>query len=121
DLVAELLPHGLELDAGVLHDVVEERSSDRLLVEAQAGADRRDADGMRDERLPGAALLSLVRGGGESESAGDELDVDVRALSGELREKPLEELLVPLACFQRCHYLSVLPGFRANPRGRKGR
>jgi hypothetical protein len=28
---------------------------------------------------------------------------------------------VPLASFNRCHCPSVLPGFRANPRGRNGR
>ena len=67
----------LELDVGVLDDVVEERGGDRLLVEAQLDADRRDADGMRDERLAGAALLALVGGGGEAEGARDELDVDV--------------------------------------------
>jgi hypothetical protein len=65
---------------------VEERGGDRLLVEAQAGADRGDADGMRDERLARAALLALVRGSGEAEGAGDELDVDVRALGGQLGE-----------------------------------
>ena len=51
DLVAELLAQRLELDAGVLDDVVEERGGDGLLVEAQAGEDRGDADGMRDEGL----------------------------------------------------------------------
>ena len=112
DLVAELLAQRVELDAGVLDDVVEERGGDRLLVEAQAGADRGDADGMRDERLARAPLLALVRGGCEAEGARDELDVDVRALGGELCEQPFEELLVPLACFQRRHCLSVLAGFR---------
>ena len=121
DLVAELLAQRVELDAGVLDDVVEERGGDRLLVEAQAGADRGDADGMRDERLARAALLALVRGRGEAERARDELDVDVRVLGGELGEQPFEQLLMALACFQRRHCLSVLAGFGANPRGRNGR
>jgi hypothetical protein len=77
---------------------------------------------MRDERLTGAALLPLVRRGREAEGAGDELDVDVRALGGgDLRKQPLEELFVSLACLQSGHQLSVLPGFWANPRGRNGR
>jgi hypothetical protein len=63
---------------------------------------------MRDERLARAALLALVRGGGEAERARDELDVDVRALCGKLGEQPFEELLVPLACLQRRHISSVL-------------
>ena len=121
DLVAELLAQRVELDAGVLDDVVEERGGDRLLVETQAGADRGDADGMRDEGLARAPLLALVRRRCEAEGARDELDVDVRALRGELGEQPLEELLVPLACLQRRHRLSVLAGFGANLCGRNGR
>jgi len=100
---------------------VKEGGRDRLLIEAQAGADRRDADGVGDERLAGAAVLPLVSGGGEPEGARDELDVDVGVLSGELGEQPLEELFVPLAGFKGGHFPSVLPGFRANPRGRNGR
>ena len=100
---------------------MQERGGDRLLVEAEAGADRRDADGMRDERLARAALLALVGSSREAEGARDELDVDLRVLRGELGEQPFEELLVPLACLQRRHYLSVLPGFGANPCGRNGR
>jgi hypothetical protein len=67
---------------------------------------------MRDERLPGAPLLALVRGSREAKRARDELDVDVLALGGKLGEQPCEELFVPLACLQRGHCLSVLRGFR---------
>ena len=121
DLVAELLAQGAELDAGVLDDVVEERGGDRLLVEPQAGADRGDADRVRDEGLAGAALLPLVRSGGEPERTRDQLDVDVGALGGELGEEPFEELFVPFTCRNRRHRLSVLRGFRAIPCGRNGR
>jgi hypothetical protein len=76
---------------------------------------------MGDERFARPALLTLVRGGREAESAGDEIDVDVRALGGELGEQPFEELLVPLACFECRHDFSVLRGFRANLYGRNGR
>ena len=98
----------VDVDVGVLDDVVEERGGDRLLVEAKLDADPRDADRMRDERLAGAALLAFVRGGGEAEGARDELDADVAALRGELGEQALEELLVPLTCLDRCHFFSVL-------------
>ena len=121
DLVAELLADGVELDAGVLDDVVEERGGDRLLVEAQAGADRRDADRMRDERLARAALLALVGRGGEAKRARDELDVDVRALRGELGEQPFEELLVPLACLPASSLSQCTRGFRDESGGRNGR
>jgi hypothetical protein len=76
---------------------------------------------VRDERLAGAALLSLVRSGREAEGARDELDIDVGALGGELGEQALEELLAPLASLDRTHCLSVLAGFGPNPRGRNGR
>jgi hypothetical protein len=66
---------------------------------------------MRDERLARAALLSFVRGGREPEGPSDELDVDVGALGGKLGEKRFQELLMPLACLNRGHRLSVLPGF----------
>ena len=92
---------------------MEERGGDRLLVEAQSGADRGDADRVGDERLARAALLALVGSGGEPEGARDELDIDVPPLRGELGEQRFQELLVPLACRNRCHCLSVLAGFRA--------
>jgi hypothetical protein len=121
DVLPELFANRFELDARVLDDVVQERGGDRLLIEPQAGADGGDADGMRDERLAGAPLLTLVSGGGEAEGAGDEVDVDVDALGSELGEQPFEQLVVPFACFQRRHYPSVLPGFWANLLGRNGR
>ena len=76
---------------------------------------------MRDERLPGAALLAFVRGRGEPEGPGDELGVDIHTLGGELREEPFEELFVPLTCFEGRHFRSVLPGLELNLRGRNGR
>ena len=111
DLLAELLAQRVELDPGVLDDVVEQRGSDGLLVEAQARADRGDADGMRDERLARAALLALVCGCGKAKGARNELDVDVCTLCGKLGEQRFEELFVPLPCLQRRHCLSVLRGF----------
>ncbi len=105
----------LDVDLGVLDDVVEERGGDRLLVEAQLDADPRDADRVRDERLARAALLPFVGGGGETEGARDELDSGVVApyssLGGQLGEEALEELLAPLTCLYRCHFLSVLRHF----------
>jgi hypothetical protein len=60
DLVAELRPHLIDLRFGVLDDVVKKRGGDRLLVLAQLRENHRGAPGMADERLTGAALLSLV-------------------------------------------------------------
>ena len=80
-----------------------------------AGADRGGAPGMRDEGLARAALLPLVRAGGEAEGARDELDVDVRVVGGELGEQPFEELLVPLPAAAMRHRLSVLRGFCRSP------
>ena len=106
----------VEVDLGVLDDVVEERGGDRLLVEAELDADHRDADRMRDERLARAALLALVRRGGETEGARDELDSGrARCRSGELGEQALEELLMPLSGLDCCHVFSVLRPFRAVP------
>jgi hypothetical protein len=90
---------------------VEEGGGDGLLVQAQAGADGCDADRMRDEGLARPSLLSLVRRRGETEGARDELDVEIRAVRGELGEQPLEELLVLLARLQRRDCLSVLGRF----------
>ncbi len=57
---AELRAQLVELGLGVLDDVVEQRGRDRLLVEVELGADPRDAPGMVDEVLAGAAELALV-------------------------------------------------------------
>ena len=100
--------HGSALVRASL-DAVRARGEPLLLVEAQARADRGDADGMRYERLSRAPLLPLVRGGGEPEGARDELDVDVRSLGGKLGEQPFEQLLVPLTCFQRRHPSQCTP------------
>ena len=61
DLVAELGPHLVDPDLGVLDDVVEQRGGDRLVVEPQLGADLGGAERVKDEGLPRAALLALVR------------------------------------------------------------
>ncbi len=108
-LVAELVAHALEARVGVLDDVVEERGGDGLLVEPQAGADGRDADGVHDEGLPGAPLLPLVRRGGEVERLDDEVAVELAGVAVQLGEQRLEQLEMPLACLQRRHRFSVLP------------
>ena len=54
DLGAELGAELVELDLGVLDDVVQERRRDRLLVEVELGADLRDRPRMVDELLAGA-------------------------------------------------------------------
>ena len=60
DLVAELGADVLDLDAGVLDDVVEQRGGERRLVELQLGEDLRDAPRVVDELLARAAQLALV-------------------------------------------------------------
>jgi hypothetical protein len=51
DLVAELGADVLELDPGVLHDVVEKRRGDRLLVEAELRTELRNRPRVADEVL----------------------------------------------------------------------
>ena len=60
DLLAELEPDLVDLDVGVLDDVVEQRGRDRRLVEVQLGADLGHAERVVDEVLAGAALLAVV-------------------------------------------------------------
>jgi hypothetical protein len=62
-----------------------------------------------------------VRRRGESEGPGDELGVGVHTLGGELGEQPLEELFVPLTCFEGRHFRSVLRGLGINLLGRNDR
>src|SRR5438094_704264 len=77
DLVAELVADVVQVAVGVLDDVVEERGGDRLLVEAQLRGDLGDGPRVRDEVLAGAALLTLVRGGGVAERAHEQVPIDV--------------------------------------------
>src|SRR5207244_3284877 len=84
---------------------------DRPLVLAQLRWDHRGAPGMADERLAGAALLSLVRVGGEAECPGEQLPIDLGVVGLDVREKLVEELLVFLARFEDRHGKSVLPRF----------
>ena len=60
DLVPELGAELLEVDLGVLDDVVQERGCDRLLVQAELGADLRHSERVVDEVLAGAPLLAFV-------------------------------------------------------------
>ena len=97
---------------GVLDHVVEERGRDRLLVEAQLGADPRGADGMLDEVGARLALLARVRRLGVQERARDEIAVDRGRVSGHLGEQLFEQRLVSFACLQRCHFPQCTPGLR---------
>ena len=76
DLVAELGADCVGTHVGVLDDVVEERGCDRLVVEAQLGADLRGPEWVVDERLARAPLLAFVRAAREVECAGEKLAVD---------------------------------------------
>ena len=96
DLVAELGAELLEVGLGVLDDVVQERCCDRLLVQAELGADLRDAERVVDEVLAGAALLAFVRARGEAERRGDQLAVDLGLVALDLGDQLLDEVLMLL-------------------------
>ena len=103
DLVAELGPHLVHPDLGVLDDVVEQRGGDRLVVEPQLGADLGGAERVKDERLTRAALLALVRTGCELEGAREQVAVDVRVVRRDLGEQLLEEIFVSFGSFYERH------------------
>ncbi len=108
DLVAELRSDGIGADVGVLDDVVEERGRDRLVVEAQLGADLRGPERVVDEGLAGAPLLALVRTAGEVERAGEQLSVDIRVVGRDLRDQLLEEVFVSFRSVDQGHVQIVV-------------
>ena len=77
DGVAEQLLHLIQAGARVLHRVVQQRRTQRLGVEAEAGADLRHLDGVGDEVLPGAPPLVRVTLAGEREGTLDCFGVDL--------------------------------------------
>ena len=86
DLVAELRAHLLDVDVGVLDDVVQQRGRDRLLVEAELGADLRRAPRVVDEVLARAALLALVRVAAKANARCEQVAVDVRVVGRDVRD-----------------------------------
>ncbi len=76
DLLAELLLDLLQRRAGVLDGVVQQCGAERLGVQAQPGADLRDADRMDDEVLARLAALVGVMDAGEQEGLHDAVAVD---------------------------------------------
>ena len=86
DLVAELVAHLLDVGVGVLDDVVQERSGDRLLVEPELGADLGGAPRVVDEVLARAPLLALVPGRGEVERAAQKIPVDRLVVGSDVRK-----------------------------------
>ena len=81
-LLAETVRDLGETGARVLDRVMEQRSAERLGIEAQAGADLRHLDRMADEFLAGAATLIGVALTGEREGALDLLLVHRIAIAG---------------------------------------
>ena len=113
---AELRAQLVELGLGVLDDVVQQRGRDRLLVEVELGADPRDAPGMVDEVLAGAADLSAVPALGDLERPPDEVAVDARVVRLDARQQLLDEVLVVLLGADDRHGPSVRPGHASSPR-----
>ena len=76
DLVPEALPHLLQARARVLDRVVQQGRAQGRGVQAQPGADPRDAEGVGDEVLAGLPFLAGVALAGEREGALDLLALD---------------------------------------------
>src|SRR5262249_43524997 len=104
--VAELRADVLDLDAGVLDGVVEERSGDRRLVHPEPGEDLRDAPRMVDELLPRATHLTVVALGCEAERPHHQVAVEGGLVRLKLREQVVDKILV--SCDYR--HPHILPG-----------
>ena len=110
----------LDLDAGVLDGVVEERGGDRRLVQPQAGEDLRRAPRVVDELLARAAQLAVVRVRPRSERAGDQLAVDIGLVGLELGEQLVDEILMPLELPASTQFtLAPAPTLPADSRARR--
>ena len=59
---------------------MQERGGDRLLVEPELGADLGGTEGMVDELLARAALLTVMRLGGKLEGAENQIQIDIRVV-----------------------------------------
>jgi hypothetical protein len=111
DVVAERGADVLELDVGVLDDVVEQCGGDRLVVELELRADLRRPPGVKHELLARAALLALVGLGGELEGPRDQVAVDVRVVGGDVGDQLVDELLMLFVSLENRHEPSVLRRF----------
>jgi hypothetical protein len=67
---------------------------------------------MVDEVLTRPALLALVLLGGEAEGALEQIPVDVRVVGRDVGDELVDQLVVPLTCFENRHGKSVLLGFQ---------
>ena len=96
DVRAELLPNLVDRRARVLHDVVEERRRDGLLVEVKLCADLRDSERMLDELLTGAARLPLVGVRSEAECPCQKVAIRVLDVRLDVPDQLVDEILVTL-------------------------
>ena len=108
DVRAELRAKLLEVGVRVLDDVVQQRGGDRLLVEAELGADARDAERMVDELLSRAARLPGVRTLRELERPSQQLLVDVRVVRLDLGDQLLDQVFAMPLGVEDTHEISVL-------------
>ena len=108
DLVAELVLDLLGLVLGVLDDVVEERSRDRLLVEMELGEDFRDTERVVDELLARAALLPIVGACRERECPRQQLPIEIGLVRLDRLQQLVDELLMTLCYLDDSHITSVL-------------
>jgi hypothetical protein len=113
DLVSELAADVIELDVGVLDDVVQQRRRNCLIVEVELCTDLGGAPRVQDEVLSRPALLALMRAGGEEEGAPDQVAVDVRVVCRDVRNQLVDELLVLFMSLKDSHTPSVLRGILA--------
>src|SRR5262249_21710653 len=111
DLGAGLGANLLDIRVRILDHVVQERRSDRLLVQVELGADARDAERMMDELLSGPPRLPLVSALGELEGAAQELLVDVGVVRLDLGDELLDQVFAMPLGVEDTHIVSVLSAF----------
>ncbi len=118
DLVAELGAQLLDVDSGVLDDVVQQSGSERRLVELEARDDPRHTPRVVDELLPRLAHLAGVGRGRVLERASQELPVDIGFIGLDFGDQLVDEVLMSL---EYSHVSSVPRSFRVISLGRVDR
>ena len=82
----------LRADSGILHHIVQQRSSDGGAVQELLGQYQRDGNGVGDKVLTRHSLLTAVRGRAEAEGAVDQLQIEPVGVPFEHRPQVRREI-----------------------------